>query len=129
MTIAFKQIRPDKNIDGQDGMGYKILVSVFITSWIVFLIWEVRIQPIVVLGFVLFLLWLSPKFRKLLGDFSTPKDVIGTVIFDKDSMQYIDASIEQCISTAVIQSLELRYNYIQGKHFQVGILSIMGWHG
>ena len=118
MGVTFKQVSENKDISEIEGFG-TILVSSFIIVGIgLFMIKIANIHPIVTVLTMLALGWLGrPLTRKLFGDYANNSDIIGELALDTTSITWINNNGIQVLNCSDIDSIILRYNYIQGQQF------------
>jgi hypothetical protein len=118
MTVTFKQIKDNKDISEKEGFGTMVISSFFIIGLGVFMIKLLNINPIITGLTMLTLAWLGrPLTRKLFGDFAKKGDIIGELTFDITTINWTKDNSIQILSCADIVSLNLKYNYIQGRQF------------
>lgn len=118
MGATFKQVSENKEISEKEGFG-TILVSSFIIVGIgLFMIKIANIHPLVTVLTMLALGWFGrPLTRKLFGDYANNSDLIGELVLDTTSISWINNNSIQVLNCSDIDSINLRYNYIQGRQF------------
>lgn len=118
MTASFKQIRVDKDITEKEGFGTMLISSFLIVGFGVFMIKALNVNPFITGLILLALAWLGrPLTRKLLGDFAIQTDIIGELTLDTKSITWTKDNSIEILNCTEIRSLNLKYNYIQGRQF------------
>jgi hypothetical protein len=118
MTATFKQIRDDKDISEREGFGTTVIYTVLTLSLGVSMILTFDVNPITAGLTMLAIAWIGRRLlRKHLGDFAKKSDIIGTLTFDTTSISWTLDKSTQISRCADIASLNLEYNYIQGRQF------------
>ena len=118
MTATFKQLKDDKDISEKEGFGTMGISSIIIVGLGVVMIKLFNIDPLVTGLTMLALAWLGrPLTRKLLGDYAKKGDIIGELRFDTTSISWVKDNSNLVLSCADLVSLDLKYNYIQGRQF------------
>lgn len=118
MTAIFKQIKDDKDISEKESSGTIIVSSLIIVGFGVFMVKTLHVYPLIVVLIMLASAWVGrPLTRKLFGDFAKESDIIGNLTFDISSIAWSRNNLNQVLKCADISSLNLKYNYIQGRQF------------
>lgn len=118
MKVTFKQLKDDKDISEKEGFGTMVVSSFIIVGLGVFMIKTFNVNPFITGLTMLALAWLGrPLTRKLLGDFAKQTYIIGELTFDTDSIKWTKDNSIEILNCADMASLNLNYNYIQGRQF------------
>ncbi len=118
MTATFKQIKGDKDISEKEGFGTMVISSFIIVGFGVFVMKKFNVDPLIIGLTMLALAWLGrPLTRKLLGDFAKSSDIIGDLIFETNSITSTKLNSIEVINCIDLSSINLKYNYIQGRQF------------
>lgn len=116
MIATFKQIRFDKDISEKENFGIRILTSLTIVGFGVFLGKADIFPPIVVALIVIILLaFRGIVERKLFSTWVRKNDIIGDLVFDDSSISWSYDNQTRKTHYNDIVSIHLRYNYIQGR--------------
>ena len=118
MTATFKQIKDNKDISEKEGFGTMVISSFIIVGLGVFMIKTLNVNPFVP-GLTMLALALlgRPLTRKLFGDYAEKSDIIGKLTLDSTSITWTKDNSKKVLNCADISSLNLKYNYIQGRQF------------